>query len=261
MKKITLVGITCFMFLFGRSQWTTSGNNIYNSNSGNVGVGTASPGQKLTVSGGIRIDDAGVFTGAVNGTNDGLPWLSFGNSITGEGIGSNRTTGSVNQFGIDFYTSYGRRMCITNSGAVGIGTTNTQGYLLAVNGSAIFTSAFVKPYGNWPDYVFAKNYRLFPLDSLSQYIQINHHLPDVPSADSVQRKGIDLGGNQASLLKKVEELTLYLIAQDQELKSLSQQNRNFQELAQKLEQQNTVLRAQQEKIDKLEQLINNKGNN
>ncbi len=36
-------------------QWTTSGTNIYNSNTGNVGVGTASPGQKLDVSGNMAI--------------------------------------------------------------------------------------------------------------------------------------------------------------------------------------------------------------
>ena len=30
-------------------QWTTNGNNINNSNTGNVGVGTSSPGSKLTV--------------------------------------------------------------------------------------------------------------------------------------------------------------------------------------------------------------------
>jgi hypothetical protein len=47
-------------------QWTTNGNNISNSNSGNVGVGTSSPGSKLTVNTGT----AGV-TGTVTITPDG----------------------------------------------------------------------------------------------------------------------------------------------------------------------------------------------
>jgi hypothetical protein len=35
----------------GVSQWTASGNNIYNNNSGNIGIGTTSPGAKLEIVG------------------------------------------------------------------------------------------------------------------------------------------------------------------------------------------------------------------
>jgi hypothetical protein len=59
-----------------------------------------------------------------------------------------------------------------------------------------------------------------PLDSLDRYIADNHHLPDVPSADSVTRSGVDLGDNQAQLLKKIEELTLYIIDQNKTIKDL-----------------------------------------
>ena len=65
----------------------------------------------------------------------------------------------------------------------------------------------------WPDYVFDMNYDLPPLLSIEKFIQQNKHLPNIPSADSVRANGLDLGSNQAALLRKIEELTLYIIEQ------------------------------------------------
>lgn len=99
-------------------------------------------------------------------------------------------------------------------GNIGIGTADTKNYRLAVNGSAIFTKAVVKAYGNWPDFVFEDSYQLPPLSTVEKYIRENKHLPEVPSAAEVAKNGLDLGTNQAVLLKKIEELTLYLIKQE-----------------------------------------------
>ena len=121
-------------------------------------------------------------------------------------------------------------MKITKDGYVGIDTDDTKQYQFAVNGSAVFTKVVVKQVQNWPDYVFKKAYPLLPLDSLSKYVAANNHLPDIPSSDSVQRQGLDVGNTEAALLKKIEELTLYII------------------------QQNRRLDAQQEQIDKLNKL-------
>jgi hypothetical protein len=110
-----------------------------------------------------------------------------------------------------------------NTGNFSIGTNNPQGYRLAVNGSAIFTSAKVKPFANWPDYVFDPTYSLRPLAGVEKFIQQNHHLPEVPSADEVKQDGLDLGANQAILLKKIEELTLYIIAQQKEINELKKE--------------------------------------
>jgi hypothetical protein len=101
------------------------------------------------------------------------------------------------------------------AGSMSIGTTSSSGYQLAVDGSAIFTKAVVKLFANWPDYVFKKDYLMPPLDSLAAYIRANNHLPEIPSAEEVKDKGIDVGANQAVLLKKIEELTLYLIRQNE----------------------------------------------
>jgi hypothetical protein len=110
-------------------------------------------------------------------------------------------------------------MRITAAGDVGIGTNDTKGYKLAVNGEAIATKMVVKLHNLWPDYVFYKNYELKPLHEIEKFISENHHLPGVPSADEVEKNGLDLGDTQARLLKKIEELTLYLIEQNKQLKA------------------------------------------
>lgn len=112
------------------------------------------------------------------------------------------------------------------NGQVAIGTASTQGYQLAVDGSAIFVQAVVKLYGNWPDYVFKKGYRLPALGSIEEYINANHHLPGMPTADSVAARGLDLGDNQAKLLQKIEELTLYVIDQQKEIEELKAEVRS-----------------------------------
>jgi hypothetical protein len=87
----------------------------------NVGIGTTLPQQMLSVGSSINVDQSNANNGAVN------PGLSFG-SASGEGIASKRTPGG-NQYGLDFYSNYVSRISITNSGNVGIGTTNPQATL------------------------------------------------------------------------------------------------------------------------------------
>ena len=110
---------------------------------------------------------------------------------------------------------------IAPSGNVGIGTTNISdgGYKLFVE-TGIRTRKVVVDQATWPDYVFHPGYSLPSLPGVAAYIKANHRLPDMPSADSVARNGVDLGSNQAQLLKKIEELTLYVIRQQEEIDAL-----------------------------------------
>lgn len=73
------------------------------------------------------------------------------------------------------------------------------------------------------DYVFETEYNLLSLEKLQQYIQENKHLPEVPSAAEMENKGIELSKMNILLLKKVEELTLYVI-------ELKKENEEQQEL-------------------------------
>lgn len=101
---------------------------------------------------------------------------------------------------------------------VGIGTTDTKGYKLAVAGSMVAESIKVKLQGVWPDYVFTKTYKLPTLPETEKYIQEKGHLPGIPSSEEVKNYGIDLGEINAQLLHKIEELTLHLIEHDKKEK-------------------------------------------
>lgn len=79
-----------------------------------------------------------------------------------------------------------------------------------VNGPAYFTEVNVEA-GPWPDYVFTSNYNLRSLDDVNSFIKANGHLPDVPSSQEVEEEGINVADMNATLLKKIEELTLYQI--------------------------------------------------
>ncbi|MBO9205411.1 MULTISPECIES: hypothetical protein [Niastella] len=103
-------------------------------------------------------------------------------------------------------------------GSVGIGTVNPQAKL-AVNGDIYSKKVKVTQTG-WPDYVFHTTYRLRPLSEVEQFIKLHHHLPEVPSAADVKKDALDVGDNQATLLKKIEELTLYIISLNKEVEGL-----------------------------------------
>ena len=83
----------------------------------------------------------------------------------------------------------------------------------------------------WYDEVFKKDYDLKTLDEVEEFVQENNHLPDVPSEGEVLEKGVNLGEMEGILLKKVEELTLYIIEQN---KQLQKQNERIQVLEEKL---------------------------
>jgi hypothetical protein len=137
---------------------------------------------------------------------------------------------------------------LTTTGNVGIGTTDTKGYTFAVNGSAIATSMTVKLNSTWPDYVFDTDYKLTELNELKAYVEKHHHLPEIPSADQMTKNGVNLGDMNIKLLKKVEELTLYLIEKD---KQLAEQQQINNEQRKKNEQEDARIAALEKALIKL----------
>ena len=217
--------------------------------SGNVGIGTPSPGAPLDVvmpSGGFgAIFEApgnplvGVFDTAVNSrvylavAEGPGSWLNYASAKDGLLFSS--------AGGLGFGTSTYVRMYVNSAGNVGTGTTNPQ-QLLDVASTMAAREIIVTQTG--ADYVFDPAYRLAPLGEVADYIKENHHLPDVPSAQEMQENGASVGEMQAKLLAKVEELTLHLIQADE--RNTAADERNY-----RLEQQNRDL---QERIAKLEAL-------
>jgi hypothetical protein len=95
---------------------------------------------------------------------------------------------------------------------IGYCNANVDGYKLYVE-EGILTEKVkvaVKDSEDWFDHVFNNDYKLMPLTDLEKYVADNKHLPDMPSTKEVMTNGLDLGKTEGLLLKKVEELTLYL---------------------------------------------------
>jgi len=123
-----------------------------------------------------------------------------------------------------------------NVATMGIGTKNTRGFKLAVAGDMIAESVKVELQSAWPDYVFSNEHELQPLSAVESFIQENNHLPDIPSANEIKEEGIDLGEMDGKLLRKIEELTLYLIQQNKDIEILKTENKKLQEKIEQLDQ-------------------------
>lgn len=109
-------------------------------------------------------------------------------------------------------------------GKVGIGTSNIGTCKLAVEGMIGAREVRVTA-GAFPDYVFDEKYNLMSLDKLDQYIGINKHLPNIPSAKEIEENGgVELGKMNIKLVEKVEELTLYIIDLNKRLKQIEEEN-------------------------------------
>lgn len=106
---------------------------------------------------------------------------------------------------------------------VGVGIAPVKGYHLSVSGGILSDDIQVVTVENWPDYVFEEEYRLFDLSSLAYFIEKERHLPGVPKAEVLEKKGYRLEKMDALLLEKIEEFTLYIIQQERQLAFLERQ--------------------------------------
>jgi len=175
------------------------------------------------------------------GTQVNMPALRINNAYSlpvtvgkpGEFLSFNGTWAEPSVGGSSYWQPSGSTIYY-NGGNVGIGTTDTKGYKLGVNGKIIATEVVVKLFNEWtwPDYVFEPTYLLMPLSELQEFVQTHQHLPDMPPAEQVAEDGVPVGEMNALLLKKVEELTLYVLQQQQ---AMEKQQKEIDLLKQKLQ--------------------------
>ena len=105
----------------------------------------------------------------------------------------------------------------------------------------------------WSDFVFEQDYKLMSLNELEKFINENKHLPNVPSENELKEAGLDVAEMQAIQIQKIEELTLYTIAQEKEIKA---QEKTIIELKEKDKQLAEQLNNQQEELEDLKKKLN-----
>lgn len=258
MKKATLFLLLVSNCMITFSQWSTTGNDIFNSNTGNVGIGTSTPLAKLTVNGnGIALTNSGnsVFlNGNVSSSNTGQFAIHANTSATDGAfiyLWNKDNTYSYKSGAIDLVSSgtsgHGVRfanynpttatwtdqMVLTKEGKLIIGTPSSWGndgttspgdYKLYVERGILTekVKVAIKTTTDWADYVFHKNYKLKTLPELDSFIHKNNHLPGIPSTPEAIANGVDLGKMTSKLLEKIEELTLYIIQINKENQALAE---------------------------------------
>ncbi|MGC4037075.1 MAG: hypothetical protein QM764_14040 [Chitinophagaceae bacterium] len=188
------------------------GNNSYSNGlavdpSGNVGIGTSKPDTRLSVAGDFRLKNENADGARMiwNGGTNGVYEYRVRVAPDGE-LGFFPKEGGV------------QTMSLGQIGNVGIGINPQDNYKLAVDGT--IGAKKVKVSTSFSDYVFDKDYRLPTLEEVERYINANHHLPEMPTTCEVEKNGLDIGDNQVLLVKKIEELTLYMIELKKENKQL-----------------------------------------
>jgi hypothetical protein len=203
-----------------------------------VGIGTVTPDAAylLTVGGDTRINGALV---ADNNLHAGANLQVSGNAlINGNAAASNLTASNNTQtqsLNVANNSQTGsltvqtdalvQQNCRVNGRLVVGNPAATPGnHELYINGSAIAEEIVVKLQGNWPDYVFEKQYELPSLPSVAQYIDTHKHLPGVASAREIEANGQSVGALQKVQMEKIEELFLHVIALEKRIQTLETEN-------------------------------------
>ncbi|MBW4888467.1 hypothetical protein KXQ82_02020 [Mucilaginibacter sp. HMF5004] len=199
--------------------------------SGNVGIGADNPLSLLQVDDGCTKASIGDASGA--GLNWGTSYLGFNATRSDTTWHINNDT-HYNGGGVIYSNIYGDMYFapIASTGTGNQTLTDSQiknkiTFRIAADGITYAKKVKVEA-TSWPDYVFHPKYTLKPLSEVKTYIDQNHHLPDMPSAEKVEKDGLDLGEMNKTLVKKVEELTLYLIEQNKRIEKLEEKLRSTQ---------------------------------
>ncbi len=222
--------------------WTNSSAGIRIAGNGNVGIGTSSPASLLSIANGASDPTnygQGIQITNADGKRQQISFIRMWNSVLSAGFKAGttpNTTSNIWGFGTgqavdanfspDFFSINLANGNVTMGSHTGTGIHSDA--RLSVDGKMIAKSIYVTvATSEWADYVFAKGYKLPSLNEVEVYYKNNKHLIGVPSADEMEKNGNDLGATDAILLKKIEELTIYLVEQNKRLEALEKENQEL----------------------------------
>nr|WP_315202959.1 tail fiber protein [uncultured Flavobacterium sp.] len=230
--------------------YTPNGTIQGNSGNNNVGIGTLAPSAKLEI---YNTAQAGhLLLSANDNPNADATRIDIDFRVANQGhtVGRIASFYSTSEYGglggLRFFTRSGgslvENMRINSGGNVGIGT-SAPDEKLTVNGKIHAKEVRIDLSIPAPDYVFANDYKLKTLQEVEAYIKENSHLPEIPSAQEIDKNGLMLAEMNMSLLKKIEELTLYAI----------EQKKKSDQMMKYIETQNKIILQQNIRLEKLEE--------
>ena len=247
------------------SQWVVSKGDykdrkfVINDSNGYVGIGTDSPLAKLDVAGNIitgagdsvvginafsiRYADGSMNNwGALRSSNS--TYMSFGVKANDVSPGWLSSTGLLNleksaitldETGFSFLTTPKQKVALNSSVAM------NEVMKISITGNALLQGKFeakelkvtLTPTA---DFVFAENYDLPKLEDVERHIKVNKHLPEIASAKVMEKEGVNVGEFQIKLLQKIEELTLYSIEQNKQIKELQNEKESLRSQSEEIKE-------------------------
>ncbi len=198
---------------------------------GKIGIGTSQPVSKLTLAGGDLGIDAGHRIQSNSFGDDYIDlreaeynFIARGHSLLHLNqlfnMASTISLGDGSNINTLINAGGGTAVYVEGTtGNVGIGTiTPDPNFKLSVNGSIRVKEVLVQ--SGWSDFVFSPGYRLEPLPMVEKYIREQGHLKDIPAAAEIADCGLNISAVMPVMMKKIEELTLYVVELEKEVRQL-----------------------------------------